>query len=427
MQSAGAVHIVILLATAVSATRNVPLHSKHHPVIKKADVVPKVLLGGKGMTNLGCGVGQPTEDCGKEIKMVLEVNKVLKKAEDVEKKAEAAEIESKKLKESVSEVEAAKKQEESEVAEETAVDEEVETAKEEVVNEDKEERQAKQTLEAEEQTLKKIPNPQAAAIVMQDEEKLKAKVEKKEIGKKVKEETVKTVEKESLVAKMKVVTSKTKVKAKVDLFKSELKAVTRMEKQVDKQEIYEVKLAVYNTGVKAASKKQAVADPAKATTAELVKQAELEKVDEASKEVEQAEVEAQEAEQEKQEAVVKMIEVKKEAETATEVQEITKKFGSVKKLEEEVKRCQPCAVPPPPLPKICAGKEGETCKCNGTVYFGKKFTSGKPGNGAITTLDAMKATPFKEKVVNGEIGCHNGAFGDPVPGFYKHCICVPSA
>merc|ERR1719161_3368893 len=228
----------------------------------------------------------------------------------------------------------------------------------------------KQTLAVEEQTIKAIPNPQAAAIVMQDEEKLKEKVKAKEIGKEVKEEVKKVAERKVLVTKMKLVTAETKVKAKVSLFNSELKATKRLEKGVGKQEIYEVKLALYNAGVKAASKDQAVPDAAKATVPEQVKAAEL------------------------------------------------------KKLEEEIKRCAPCAVPPPPLPKICAAKEGAMCECKGTVYYGKKFTSGKPGSGAITTLDELKATPFKEKAVTGSISCSNGAFGDPVPGFYKHCVCV---
>lgn len=426
MQSAGKgiVRIVLLLATAVSASRNVPLHHKHRPVIKKADAVPKAFLGGKSTSTLGCKVGESPPDCGKEIKMILEVNDVLKKAEDVEVKAETAEIESKKLTEAVAEVTAGEKEKESQKAEEEAAEEEVDTATEEVKNEDKEIQEEKQTLAVEEQTIKAIPNPQAAAIVMQDEEKLKEKVKAKEIGKEVKEEVKKVAERKVLVTKMKLVTAETKVKAKVSLFNSELKATKRLEKGVGKQEIYEVKLALYNAGVKAASKDQAVPDPAKATVPEQVKAAELQKLDDGNKKVEQAEVEAAEAEKNSQEAVVKMVEVKKEAETATEVQEIQKTFGSVKKLEEEIKRCAPCAVPPPPLPKICAAKEGAMCECKGTVYYGKKFTSGKPGSGAITTLDELKATPFKEKAVTGSISCSNGAFGDPVPGFYKHCVCV---
>ena len=188
MQSTGKgiVRIVLLLATAVSASRNVPLHHKHRPVIKKADAVPKAFLGGKSTSTLGCKVGAP--DCGKEIKMILEVNNVLKKAEDVEVKAETAEIESKKLTEAVAEVTAGEKEKESQKAEEEAAEEEVETATEEVKNEDKEIQEEKQTLAVEEQTIKAIPNPQAAAIVMQDEEKLKEKVKAKEIGKEVKEE-----------------------------------------------------------------------------------------------------------------------------------------------------------------------------------------------------------------------------------------------
>jgi hypothetical protein len=61
------------------------------------------------------------------------------------------------------------------------------------------------------------------------------------------------------------------------------------------------------------------------------------------------------------------------------------------------------------------------------VYYGKRFKSGKPGNGAsITTLAEMKKTATKEKYASGSIKCDNGGMGgDPIHGYYKHCMCVP--
>jgi len=74
-------------------------------------------------------------------------------------------------------------------------------------------------------------------------------------------------------------------------------------------------------------------------------------------------------------------------------------------------------------PTLCGEKEGSTCKCNGRVYYGKKHVSGKPGKGPLTTFEKMKKTNFKTKEVNGQIKCSNGEFGDPTPGFFKHCWC----
>jgi hypothetical protein len=75
------------------------------------------------------------------------------------------------------------------------------------------------------------------------------------------------------------------------------------------------------------------------------------------------------------------------------------------------------------VPKVCADGEGKTCKCNGTVYFGKKFAGGKPGNGRKATFDEMTRSNHKKKSVSGEIKCANNKLGDPTPGFYKQCWC----
>jgi len=73
--------------------------------------------------------------------------------------------------------------------------------------------------------------------------------------------------------------------------------------------------------------------------------------------------------------------------------------------------------------KQCA-VEGGSCECNGTVVYGKRFTSGRPGRGRERTLDQLKADKFKQKTVAGSIKCSNRVFGDPTPGFFKQCICV---
>ena len=40
----------------------------------------------------------------------------------------------------------------------------------------------------------------------------------------------------------------------------------------------------------------------------------------------------------------------------------------------------------------CAEGEGDTCACKGTVYYGRKFADGKPGSGAVTSLEQMMTT-----------------------------------
>lgn len=346
MQFTGAVCLaVFVLTTAVSASRNIALH---RPVVKKASVVHKSLLGGRSNAKLGCKVGDP--DCGEQLKLIMAVTNVVKKAEDMEKKTEDAEIEAQKLTEVVAEVESAKKEEQSQEAEEVAVDEKVKTVQDEVKKQDAEIREEKQDLEAEDQTLKKIPNPEAAAIVMKDEEKMKTEVEAKEIGKEVKLEEEKTVKQEKSVVEMKVAVSKAKVEAKVQIFKADETAVKRMKKQFDAKEMYQLEVKTYNVAtevVKSSSKKPV--DPEKATVPELVVEAEKHKVQEATEKINQAKIEAKEAEIKEKKAEEKMEEVVVEAKAEEVTKEMTKvadKYGGPKKLEEELARCQPCEVPP---------------------------------------------------------------------------------
>ena len=69
----------------------------------------------------------------------------------------------------------------------------------------------------------------------------------------------------------------------------------------------------------------------------------------------------------------------------------------------------------------CADKEGDTCACTGKVVFGRKFVSGKPGAGALTSAAQLMSQAFREKAVSGSVTCSFVAMGgDPLPGIYKY-------
>jgi len=88
----------------------------------------------------------------------------------------------------------------------------------------------------------------------------------------------------------------------------------------------------------------------------------------------------------------------------------------------------------------CAPDDGATpftceydamCKCRGTVWYGKKYANGKPGSGAISTWEQVKAsnTVTKKLTAEDSIKCNVGHkyFGsDPTYGWYGHCYCDPS-
>ncbi len=88
-------------------------------------------------------------------------------------------------------------------------------------------------------------------------------------------------------------------------------------------------------------------------------------------------------------------------------------------------------------PTICAASDFDTCACDGTVYYGKKFlnsldTNGnaQPGGGAdlsgdITTFSEMISDASHASTTSGGlIRCAPSSFGvDPAIGSYKHCYC----
>jgi hypothetical protein len=87
-----------------------------------------------------------------------------------------------------------------------------------------------------------------------------------------------------------------------------------------------------------------------------------------------------------------------------------------------------CFCTPSTKDTVCADGEGKTCACSGTVTYGKKFLSGKPGTGTRTTTAAqMASSSTKTKKVSGSVPCDNSNFGDPLTGYHKQCICTPGA
>jgi len=76
--------------------------------------------------------------------------------------------------------------------------------------------------------------------------------------------------------------------------------------------------------------------------------------------------------------------------------------------------------------KVCVDNQsGGACKCKGTVYFGRKYVSGKPGKGEKLSFKDMKKYDFNKKKVDGEIACSNkGMPGkNPAKGRSKRCWC----
>merc|ERR1712096_177597 len=76
------------------------------------------------------------------------------------------------------------------------------------------------------------------------------------------------------------------------------------------------------------------------------------------------------------------------------------------------------------VPYVCA-QEHQTCKCTGSVIYGKKYANTKGNSGADATYQQKISSPYKQKTVTGSIGCNNGVFGDPLVGAFKSCLCYP--
>jgi len=72
----------------------------------------------------------------------------------------------------------------------------------------------------------------------------------------------------------------------------------------------------------------------------------------------------------------------------------------------------------------CAN-EGETCKCNGKIYFGQRFINGKDGD--MTTLVHMENLEHKEMEGQSSVTCSEDEFGEIQGDEAKHCICKPTS
>lgn len=114
------------------------------------------------------------------------------------------------------------------------------------------------------------------------------------------------------------------------------------------------------------------------------------------------------------------------------------KIAEICRSDTRYLKCDRCkSIPPAPDPTpaptfaaepfVCASGEGETCKCAGTVYYGKKYvTADKPGSGSTTSLPQLLEGGFRAKAAGGSIECSYTKVGDgvdPAYGWYKYCMC----
>jgi len=338
-----AVRNVLLIATTVSAavskwTVAQPENSTQ-PVITKADAGHQNFLG-KSATNTGCGSEDP--DCGQKVSMVLKVNDVLTKAEVLEKKTEVAQTESKKLVEIVNEVKSASKKEAGAVAAELAAEEKVQIAKAVVKNEESEIRQKEQVIEQEKSQAKKITDPQAKAVVQKDEGEMEAVVKEEKVEAEVALEKEQVVEQAAAVVEMKAVATKANAEAKEAEEASKDKSLTQLGEQIKPKVIYKVEMKLYNLQTEVVKKAGEVKKDKAPTAAEQIQAAEVPKIQLAVAIVNQAKVEANEAKVEQEKAKELLTEVKQEAQIEKVVDKVVAKFGSVKKLEIEMKECASC-------------------------------------------------------------------------------------
>lgn len=84
----------------------------------------------------------------------------------------------------------------------------------------------------------------------------------------------------------------------------------------------------------------------------------------------------------------------------------------------------------PPGVTVCAENEGDNCHCAGTVYYGIKFETGKPGEGATTTLESMtmgdRKSMYVTKASVRNVTCNDEFMTDPASGYTKWCYCKPA-
>jgi len=86
---------------------------------------------------------------------------------------------------------------------------------------------------------------------------------------------------------------------------------------------------------------------------------------------------------------------------------------------------QPTSGPSPTpyqTPAAKCASEAETCTCNGTVYFGRRYVSDGSGQ-EVSSVEQLKTSAFKMWVQNGPQACSNDRQGDPLEGVPKQCLC----
>jgi len=360
MHSSSVIRIVLFAGVSVVASSVAPVQNGTQIHVTQADLGPKAFLG-KESTKSNCKEGPP--NCGAQVEAVLKVNKVLQEAVAVEKKAEKAETESRKLLETVAEVKSAKKEGESLAAAQKAVKEKVQSMETEVKNEVEELKETKQVVVEEEKEAKKAKTPEAKAVVVKDEEEMKAVVKEEEDEAAVKKREEKTVEKEATVKAIEAQVGAAAEAQKENQFVAEVKTVNQEKELLDTSKVeievmmtkqkYAADLeAMEPAAAPAAAAAPDAAAPAKPkpavapkpagpqSVAEEIKKAELPKLNLAVKVIGRAKEEAKKAVVEEEKAVIEMKVLTAETEDKTD--KIAANMDTIKRLDKSLEPCPSC-------------------------------------------------------------------------------------
>jgi hypothetical protein len=232
-----------IVGTTVSSTQTVAksTNSTKHAAAQKAKVNSSKAFLSTGTEAISDCEGP----CGENIDTILQVENVVKEANEVEKKAEKAESDSKGLIETVAEIKAAKKEEAGEAAKQVAAKEKVEIVQEEVKKEKAEVEEKKKGVKEMKKQVAKIEAPEAKKVMekeAEEEEKEEIKEEKVEVEIKKTEEQ--KVQREATIVAMKSVETQAETAAKEEKFKNEEKAVKKSEKLFAPEAIFKVKMAI---------------------------------------------------------------------------------------------------------------------------------------------------------------------------------------
>ena len=82
-------------------------------------------------------------------------------------------------------------------------------------------------------------------------------------------------------------------------------------------------------------------------------------------------------------------------------------------------------IPRDPLedgPGVICAEDGEICKCNGKVFYGRRWEDKDQHVKAELKSLVKKGYAFRENVT-GEVKCSVDVFGDPLFTIPKHCVC----